>query len=734
MPTMALLFAFGFGTPLMLGWLAAAAAPILIHLWNKRRYREVSWAAIEYLLSAMRKNSRRMRLEQWLLLLVRTLIVALLVLAVAQPFLEQLGLNFVPGERTLKVLVIDGSYSMGYKPTDKSRFERAKQLAAQIVEESSQGDAFTLLLMASPPSVIVGSPAVEPRDFLEEIENLKLPHGGGDLPATLVLVEQVLKSAEHSGLARKEVYFLTDLGRNSWVPDLKEAEANDYRGRIARLSQEASLVVVDLGQSGGENLAVTSIAANEPCATTMREVTFSAQVRNFGTQPRHHHLVEFHVDGRRIKEAYVDVAAGEQSPISFSHRFDAPGDHAVEVRLGPDFLDIDNHRWLSVPVKDHLRVLCVNGKPAAGAMSGAADYVALALNPDAGDVSVPSIVEPEIIPESALLERDLTRYDCIFLCNVAQFTSHEARVLEGVLKRGGGLVFFLGDQVLPDRYNRELAGEQGVRVLPARLTELVSEAQYHYRFDPLNYSHPLLGVFQGREQSGLLSTPVYKYYRLALEPKSQARVALAFDGGDPAIVEEKIHEGRSILVATEGSLSSIDPATRNPWTTMPTWPSFVPLVQEILALAVRGQMAEHNVQVGQAIGDSLQAMANRPAVSVTTPAGAREEVRMALDSQVSRWSYADTQQSGVYRVELGAPVSRDEAFAVNVDTSESDLTKLPPEELPKEFTAHKRANLDETDSPSISHRSGLHKSLLYVVLGLLFMEVLLAWRFGHTTR
>ncbi|MEX0979278.1 MAG: BatA domain-containing protein, partial [Pirellulales bacterium] len=115
------LLAFGFGNLLILGWLAAAAVPILIHLWNKRRYREVSWAAIEYLLAAMRKNSRRMRIEQLLLLAVRTLIIALLVFAVAQPYLEQAGLPFAPGQRTLKVLVIDGSYSMGYKPTDKSR-------------------------------------------------------------------------------------------------------------------------------------------------------------------------------------------------------------------------------------------------------------------------------------------------------------------------------------------------------------------------------------------------------------------------------------------------------------------------------------------------------------------------------------------------------------------------------------------------------------------------------------
>jgi hypothetical protein len=725
------LLAFGFGNLLMLGWLAAAAAPILIHLWNKRRYREVSWAAIEYLLAAMRKNSRRMWLEQWLLLLVRTLIIALVVFAVAQPFLEQAGLGFVPGQRTLKVLVIDGSYSMGYKPTDKSRFERAKQLAAQIVEESAQGDAFTLVLMASPPSTIVGSPAAEPRDFLEEIENLKLPHAGADLPATLVRVERILQSAEDAGEMRKEVYFLTDLGRNTWVPDLKDAEAAEYRQRLERLAQQATLVVVDLGQAGAENLAVTNVAADEPFATTTREVTVSAQVRNFGTQPRNHHPLELHVDDKRIKEAYVDVAAGEQARVSFSHRFDTPGDHVVEVRLGTDLLDIDNHRWLSVPVKEQLRVLCVNGKPATQHMTGATDYLALALNPDAGNANAPGAVQPEVIPESALLERDLSRYDCIFLCNVAQFTSNEARVLENALKHGVGLVFFLGDQVLPDRYNRELAGEQGVRVLPARLKELIAEPQYQYRFDPLDYRHPLVAAFQGREQAGLLTTPVYKYYRLAPEPT--ARIALAFDGGDAAIVEETIHRGRSILIATEGSLSSTG-AGAEPWTTLPAWPSFVPIVQEILALAVRGQMTEHNVEVGQVLGDSLEALATRATVSVTSPNGSHEDVRMAMDRQSSRWSFADTHESGVYRVDLGAPVSRNEAFAVNIDTSESDLTKLAPEELPKEFTTHKRSSLDEADSPNISHRSGVHKTLLYCVLGLLFAETFLAWRFGHTTR
>ena len=724
------LLAFGFGNLLMLGWLGAAAAPILIHLWNKRKYREVSWAAVEYLLAAMRKNSRRMRLEQWLLLAVRTLIIVLVVLAVAQPYLEQAGFTFVPGGRTLKVLVIDGSYSMGYKPTDKSCFDSAKQWAARIVDDSPQGDAFMLVLMGSPPSVIVGSPAAEPSDFVDEIDSLKLPHGGADLPATLTQVEQILKQADDGSWSRREVYFLTDLGRNTWLPDSKDAGAAEYRQRLAALAERAALVVVDLGQAGAENLAITGLVSEEPYATTAREIGFSAQVRNFGSQPRNHRLVEVHVDGRRVKEAHLDVPAGEEASFGFSHRFETPGDHVVELRLGADLLDVDNHRWHSVPVKEHLRVLCVNGKPGAGDMAGATDYLALALAPESGDVGTPGVVQPEVILESALLERDLSRYDCVFLCNVAQFTASEARVLDGVLARGGGLVFFLGDQVLPDRYNRELGGEAGPRVLPARLGKTVSEPQYYYRFDPLDYAHPLLRVFEGREQSGLLTTPVYKYFQLTVDPNSQARVALAFDGNDPAIVEESIHAGRSILVATDGSLSSVDAASGNPWTTMPAWPSYVPIVQEILSLAVRGQMNERNLQVGEMLHDSLPAMATRASIDVTSPGGERQQVRMVLEAQTSHWNFADTQQSGVYGVELGEPISRHQAFAVNVDTAESDLTRLAGGELPSGLTTYRRDDLDAADAPAIGQRSGLHKMLLYCALGLVFLESLLAWRFS----
>src|SRR5436309_13210065 len=63
-----LIWALGFANAALLYGLAAASVPIIIHLLNRRKYREVTWAALRFLLAAIRKNPRRIRIEQLILL------------------------------------------------------------------------------------------------------------------------------------------------------------------------------------------------------------------------------------------------------------------------------------------------------------------------------------------------------------------------------------------------------------------------------------------------------------------------------------------------------------------------------------------------------------------------------------------------------------------------------------------------------------------------------------------
>jgi len=708
----------------MLGWLAAAAAPILIHLWNRRKYKETPWAAVEFLLSAVRRRARRIQFMQWLLLAIRTLIILLVVTACAQPFLESAGLKFTPGERTHRLFVIDGSYSMDFRPTDRSRFVRAKELVRDIVEQSSQGDGFTLLLMASPPRSIVATPALEAADFLQELQTLALTHGGADLPATLAAVRQTLKRArdQQPDLQHEEVYFLTDLGRTTWAPDFPNEEAaGEFRASLEELAAQTPLVVFDLGETDGENVAVTRLETPDRIVTWRQEVTLEATLRNFGARASSSQFVELWVDEARIQQSQLELPAGGEESVLFTHRFETPGQHVVAVRLGGDLLDVDNHRWLSLPVRDHLQVLCIGGK------RGATRYLLDALAPGGEEKS---LVQPQVAPESALVELDLTQFDCIFFANVGQFTPGEAKLLEAYLKQGGGLVFFMGDRVLPDRYNAVLAGGDPAapRILPAKIENLVDEARY--RFDPGDYEHPIISAFRGNERAGLLSTPIYRYYRLAVpDIWRDSRVALRFEGGDPAIVEAPRYRGRSILVATAASLSSVNPATRSPWTTMPTWPSFLPIVQELLATAAGSQWEQYNLQVGEPLAGALPNFAS-PGGILVDPPDEEEDARAASvvsDLDQASWTFEQTQRSGIYRVRLGSSSQAVQKFAVNVDTRESDLRKIDPAELPSAFSVRTTyENLDQQPSAQISRRSGLHRLLLFAALVLMFAEQYLA--------
>ena len=448
------------------------------------------------------------------------------------------------------------------------------------------------------------------------------------------------------------------------MPDLSSSGASAEFHRLSdKLAHSAALIVLDVGEDASENLAITAFRPGESLAAVGQNLTADVEVRNFGRQAPGRQLIELYVDGERAAEQYVDVGPQEHRAATFNFRFESGGDHAIEARLAADALDLDNHRWLALPVKDTVRVLCVNGKPGGSGLRDTTDYLVVALAPgaDTGE----SLVRPEVVAESSLLERDLEQYDCIFLCNVAQFTAAEAHVLNNYLKAGGGLVFFLGDQVHADSYNRYLGGGSsgGVRLLPAKIGAVSADGQYH--FDPLGVrAFARLRVSRSGTIGPCNHAGLQISCDLGLPEKSQAKVAaLAFDNGDPAIVEEPVRAGPRDGRGHHGRCLVDDHANV---VELP-----VPVVQELLAQAVSGQITEHNVSVGQNLAGELRSTGDVE-VTIETPAGESDVVRRAPGERA--WAFAETQSSGVYTAEFNTPDEPSELFAVNVQTSECDLT------------------------------------------------------------
>ncbi|MCI0379901.1 MAG: BatA domain-containing protein, partial [Gemmataceae bacterium] len=469
------LFAFfGFWATTLGVAAAAVSVPIIIHLLNRRRFKIVVWAAMRFLLAAQKQNTRKMRLEQLILLLVRCTLVLLLVLAMAavMPWAESLwagiwkdgiGGASKRGGRTHHILVLDGSLSMNLTGDGKTLFDRARQMALDHVNQAPSGDGFSVLVMKDSPVWIVGEASPDARKVAREIEILRPSHGNAALPATLNMV--AAKLMEASGrFPVQNVYFFTDLQRATWLglpPPESRKEDADAKEKPPHLEiqNRGRTAFVDLGREEASNTTITDSSLDVPFVTTGADIWISATVQHFGAKDRT--LGVDLVVGRSREESKdqpfqlrpeghknIALRPGERQTVQFKHRFAVPGTYALQVKIDADELDYDDSRTVIVTVKDTIPVLIINGKPAADPFERASEYLRLVLNPfPKGQEPKWAPLRPQVISAAQFVdmqEADLADFDCIYLCDVPQLGGGELRRLESHLRRGGGLIVSLG--------------------------------------------------------------------------------------------------------------------------------------------------------------------------------------------------------------------------------------------------------------------------------------------------
>src|SRR5262245_55832719 len=130
--------------------LPLAAVPILLHLFDRRRRVVINWGAMQFLVQAARRRTSARKLQEWLLLLLRTLAILFLVLALSRPLVNSLWTG--PGERREHILVIDNSLSMMRGAGEKSLYEAATQSAGELLDDIPADDTVRLLTASPYPT------------------------------------------------------------------------------------------------------------------------------------------------------------------------------------------------------------------------------------------------------------------------------------------------------------------------------------------------------------------------------------------------------------------------------------------------------------------------------------------------------------------------------------------------------------------------------------------------------
>lgn len=707
-----------------LSFLPLGSIPILIHLYRKKKHKIIYWAAMEFLLNAEAKSSGKRKLRNLLLLILRTLMVLLIVIACARPLLRSSKLGAFSGRQNIHaIIILDDSFSMAYTKVDSALFEKAIAVSKDIITSLKPGDAISVIL-ASSPAHTLGNASYNRFDVAKEMENLKVSYGTTDYIGAFLLANEVMNSIS---LPRKEVYIIADLQKNGFV---KKAEGTLENDPLKFISDKAKIYVVQVGSKEDiQNAAITAVGFPRNIVDTLGETKITVEVQNFGKLDMSNLTLELFINDNLITRKPLFIKSYSHESIDFYYQFPKPGNFKGYVVLYSDSLTPDNRFYFNAKVHDNLKVLSVEGETRMDKRPETY-FLDSALHPyDKGIVSIVNSISHGL----GRYRENLSEFNVIVLANVKSLTTYELQSLEQYVSNGGSLFISLGDLIDADFYNKELF-KNSEGLLPCSIGEIKGDINKKKLFymSAVNIKHPSLKIFAEPEVAELKNTAFYQYYQAKYSiSDDRISVLCSFKNGDALLMEKKYGKGKVILFT-----SSVDDA----WTNFPNMgPMYLPYFQQIiyyLAYLPKSPVLVNNPIMFDMSFRDFNKECEGKLPKVMNPMGEASIVTSKTIKDGYLFTCDKTKIPGIYSViSCSASASTIEEFCVNVDSKESNLEKITEGEFQSMYTDVKMSFLSadrEIKQQLVAEHVGREfwKDLIYLLFAFGIAEIVISQIFS----
>ena len=717
------------------GGIAAAAAPVIIHIAHRRRLKPIEWGAMRFLQTMLQRRRRSLSIENLLLLIIRILALTCLAFALMRPNFSftagSLGGDVISrGAKTAAVLLIDDSVSSGAGRTMPA-IDGVKKLALAYLDTLKTGDEVSIIPLSrlrSPPA----DPLYDLDAARQQVQELRPTAIGSDMPA---LVEAGINQLARHLNPEVEMILVTDGRGDGWKPD-DRVRWEDLRRRLSggkdavdgtRARPHLVLLAPEAEAVDG-NVAVTGMSVDRALIPANRTVEVRIVVAHTGTRPISGTLVRLLVNGRTVAERPLDLKVGDRRELTFSHVFGEPGSYVLEgvIEGARDPLAADDHRALAVQVESTVPVLLVEGTTVSSggaggitsALEGSLGLVAAALDPQGDGKDLFSITR---IPVGLLGDRALVGQRVAILGDVPALDAAGVAALEHFVVAGGGVLMGVGPQTPVELANRFWA-RGGDGFLPALLRPAADRSPAAHPVVS-QIGHQALSAFNAGGDAWA-EVDIRRHLPLDVGPITDVTRILTLDGGEPLLVERLRGLGRVALLGT-----TLD----GQWSDLPLKPAFVPLIRGLMASLGGVVLPPRNLAPGQRLawvppegsGDANVTAEGPEGLALALDSGAWEGRRALLSAPLV--------QPGTYQVRVGTPPSVIR-YAVALGAEESALQPLDPSEIRDAFadlTLHRierPARVAPLFAQGGTTNFELARWLVIACLLLLFIETILTRR------
>lgn len=603
-----------------LAWaLLAATLPILIHLFTRKKLKVIPFSTIRFLQAMQKEKIRQVRLRQWILLLLRTLIILLVVMAFMRPTLKKS--SFIAGQkaRTASVIILDSSLSMSASFRGSSMLDFARRRCKEILDQMQAGDEVSIVTAAWPAKVVGQAPLYDAAAAWKIVESIEQTSLATDFQNALSLADRILAASRS---VNKEIYLLSDR---------KQALVAGRNGD--RLESSARLFVLKWPEQKVYNLTLAGMEIENQIFEQQKPVEVRLHIQNTGSRNAENRLVHLYLNDRRVAQKQIQVEAGKEKNIILRATPTETGYQLLRAELEKDDIPLDNARYGLVHIPDSLRVLLIGQAPRDRL------FVRLALNPSNGSSGL-RLTEA---PPRALRVASLEKYDVVLLSNLAEVPLEAARKLEEFLEAGGGLVVFLGNNANLRALNQTVFARFHLGAL-GEVVNTGRDLNEFMRLGEVDYKHPIFqGVFEKAEKNKRrIDSPLFQA-SVVLRPDRTARMIMRLTNNAPFLIEQKIGQGRVLAF-----MSSADGS----WSDLPQKGIFVPLIYRAVryageAAAFPGRDVLCGVPAEAALpGDDWQEL------QVIRPDGAAEHVRPRVKNGRMMLAIKNTAQAGFYHLQV----------------------------------------------------------------------------------
>ncbi len=672
----------------------------MIHLWSRRQAVTVDFSSLMFLVAAHRQNVRRLQLKQLLILLLRMLIVALIALALARPFLT-LGLPLASiRAKTDVVIVLDNSYSMGYRDVDGIWFEDAKSIATDLLKSLRHGDSAALILMSdiARPEFRQLTPDIE--SVIQAIQEAEVSYRDTNVHPSIELAHEILSDSQQQ---IKELYLISDFRQNGWT----------NVGVLPNVSG-SRIVLLPVGQDTPHNTNIEEITASHQLIGVGLPIQLDVGITNHSNATLAQTTLTFHVGAEKKQTHTFTVDADEPVLTTITHNFASPGIHTGYFELTSDRLNVDNKRYFAVEVLGEIRVLCVGEQT---------DYLQLALNPlynrTGLDLSLKStLIHPVACTQAEFESFPLQDYDIVILSDVESLTAGAKAQLNEFIRQGKSIIAFVSTTY-------QLPWEPAV--VSGRTSWEVPHHVTAYDAD-----HPIFDIFSDDILSGQYGPKFYQ--AMQVTPAEDAKVLASFGDGTPFLIARR--EGRSHILFFNAGFdveSGDNELLINPF--------FLPLIQNTVLYSMYSG-TRTNIDVGDTFISSFPDSSGMTAQIKKVDAAEENQIVAVPVSEDGLIQYNRTEIPGIYQVDMKTPDRLYRSFfAVNTPVSEADLTPFSFQSASEKINAQQVSTdgpdgSDELDTAALDakrHGREIWGELLLLAACFMLLEGYLSNRASKST-